>query len=71
MSNEELVFVLFCVESIAAKLGMQARDVYDALNESGIIDSYIIPCYDILHTQGKDYIVNDILSVAQQKGIKI
>lgn len=71
MSNEELVFVLFCIESIATKLGIQAREVYDALNESGIIDSYIIPSYDALHTQGKDYIVNDILCVAQQKGVKI
>lgn len=71
MNSQELVFVFFCVESIATKLGKRARDVYDTLSKSGLIDSYIVPSYDVLHTQGKDYIVNDILSVAQEKGIKL
>lgn len=71
MNNQELVFVFFCVENIAVKLGKRANEVYDTLDKSGLIDSYIVPSYDVLHTQGKEYIVNDILDVAKQKGIKL
>lgn len=71
MNNEKLFFVFFCVANIAVKLGKRANEAYDALDKSRLIDSYIIPSYDVLHTQGKEYIVNDILDVAKQKGIKL
>lgn len=71
MNSQELEFVIFCIENIAARLGKSGIEVYDALNKSGILDSYIIPCYDVLHTQSKEYIVNDILSVALGKGVAL
>lgn len=43
--------------------------VYKALTDkSNILDSYIIPEYEILHTQSKDYIVDDIISLMKEKG---
>lgn len=42
--------------------------VYDSLTkESDILYSYIVPCYDVLHTQGKEYIVNDILDLMRER----
>lgn len=68
----ELEFAIFCIESVATHLGVDAINVYKAFTEkSDILNSYIVPLYDILHSQGKDYIVNDILEVAKEKGIKI
>ena len=49
--SRELEFAIFCIENIAAKLGVSAEKVYDALTEkSDILNDYIIPEYEILHT---------------------
>ena len=36
-----------------------------------IRDRYIIPEYEILHTQSKDYIINDIIEVMKERGVEI
>ncbi|MEY8312765.1 DUF3791 domain-containing protein [Oscillospiraceae bacterium 42-9] len=67
----ELEFVVFCIENIAIRLGVNAGRVYRALEDSHILHGYIVPEYDILHTQSKDYIVDDILMVMQERGVEI
>ena len=68
--SRELEFAIFCIENIAAKLGVSAEKVYDALTEkSDILNDYIIPEYKILHTQGKEYIVDDIIEVMKERGV--
>lgn len=69
---EELEFAIFCIENIATKLGVGAEKVYNALTEkSNILKGYIVPEYDVLHTQGKEYIVEDILGLMQERGVEI
>ena len=68
--SRELEFAIFCIENIAAKLGVSAEKVYDALTEkSDILNDYIIPEYEILHTQGKEYMVDDIIEVMKERGV--
>ena len=68
--SRELEFAIFCIENIAAKLGVSSEKVYDALTEkSDILNDYIIPEYEILHTQGKEYIVDDIIEVMKERGV--
>lgn len=68
--SRELEFAIFCIENIAAKLGVSAEKVYDALTEkSDILNDYIIPEYEILHTQGKEYIVDDIIELMKERGV--
>nr|WP_315084649.1 DUF3791 domain-containing protein [uncultured Lachnoanaerobaculum sp.] len=67
-----LEYVLFCIEGIAKKLGKDGREVYQILTEdSDILNSYIVPSYDVLHTQGKDYIIEDILDVMKKRGLPV
>ena len=71
-NTAELEFVVFCIENIAIRLGKHGEEVYRALTEeSSILEDYIIPEYDILHTQGKDYIVDDIISLMKERGIQL
>ena len=68
--SRELEFAIFCIENIAAKLGVSAEKVYDELTKkSDILNDYIIPEYEILHTQGKEYIVDDIIEVMKERGV--
>lgn len=69
-NDRELEFAIFCIENVAIRLNVSAEKVYDALAEkSDILNDYIVPCFDILHTQGKDYIVDDILGVMKERGV--
>ena len=70
--NKELEFAVFCIENIAQRLQVNAEQVYAALTEkSDILHSYIVPEYDILHSQSKDYIVDDIIQVMRERGITL
>lgn len=71
-NSNELDFAIFCIENIAAKLGVDAIDVYKALTkQSNILYDYIVPEYEVLHTQSKEYIVQDILDVMKERGVVI
>lgn len=71
-SSDELEFAVFCIENVAAKLGVNAEDVYKAFTEkSSILNGYIVPEYEILHTQSKEYIVNDIIELMHEKGVSV
>ena len=65
----ELEFAVFCIENVAAKLGVDAERVYQAFTEqSDILNGYIVPEYEVLHTQSREYIVDDLLDVMNEKG---
>ena len=69
MTTQELEFTVFCIESVAEYLGLKGDEIYKVLTEkSDVLDNYIIPCYEALHTQGKDYIINDIVEILREKG---
>lgn len=70
--SKELEFAIFCIENIASRLHVDAQKVYVALSEqTNILKDYIIPEYEVLHTQSKDYIVDDIIDVMHERGIKL
>ena len=63
-------FVIFCIENLAVRLQENAAAVYGQLTkQSRILFDYIIPNYEILHSQGKEYILDDIIEVMQEEGV--
>jgi hypothetical protein len=69
---DELEFAVFCIENVALSLGVKADKVYSALTkDSDILHQYIVPEYEVLHTQGKDYIVADIIEIMKKRGVKL
>lgn len=69
-NSNELEFAIFCIENVAVSLGKNAQEVYKMLTEdSNILYSYIVPEYEMLHTQGKEYIVHDIVEVMKESGV--
>ena len=72
MRPENLEFVVFCIENVADALDKKPPEIYDLLTkDSGLLYNYIVPCYDALHTQGKEYIVNDIVEAMRQEGLDV
>lgn len=71
-TERELEFAIFCIENVAVRLGIAAEKLYELLTvKSNILNSYIVPCYEILHTQGKDYIVDDIIETMREQGLSV
>lgn len=68
----ELEFAVFCIENVAVKLGVNAERVYEAFTEqSDILNGYIVPEYEVLHTQSREYIVDDLLDVMKERGVTV
>ena len=68
MRTEHLDFITFCVGSLSDALRMSASQVYGALRSSGVLNDYIVPCYDVLHSFSKDYIVEELTEVLKERG---
>ena len=68
-TSNELEFAIFCIENVAAKLKMDPVEVFDLLNNSELLNSYVIANYDVLHTQGKGYIVDDIIDILHEEDL--
>ena len=71
-NSRELKFAIFCIENVAAELGVDAELIYQAFTEkSNILNGYIVPEYEILHTQSKEYIVDELLEVMKERGVEV
>ena len=71
-NSNELEFAVFCIENVAAKLGVNAERVYQAFTEkSDILNGYIVPEYELLHTQSREYNVDDLIDVIKERGVEV
>ena len=68
MDEKVLPFTVFLIHALADEWNKPYRYVYQVLNETEILDHYIIPCYDVLHTLGRQYLVDDITEFVKEKG---
>ena len=71
-NSSELEFAVFCIENVAAKRGVDAERVYQAFTEkSDILNGYIVPEYEALHTQSREYIVDDLIDMMKEKKVEV
>jgi hypothetical protein len=54
ITRAEVDFGVFLLHRIAERWHKTVPQTYLALHESGILDGYVFPCYDTLHTLGTD-----------------
>lgn len=70
--DNKILFMIFCIESLAEELGKQGSYVYDLFTKkTNILHDYIIANYEVLHSQGKKYIVNDLVDKLGKEGIVV
>lgn len=70
-TEKELTFSTFILYSLSDAWNKTPADVYKVLNSTGVLDGYIIKAYDVLHTLGKQYLVEDITELVKEKGIEL
>ena len=57
--DEKTNFIVYCIEEYKNAKGMNGKSVIDLFNHYRVID-YIRDYYEVLHTTGRQYIVDDI-----------
>ena len=60
MNEDCFSFIVYMIHACADRWNISPSRVYLALKKSGCLNQYLVPNYDILHTQGTNYIVQDI-----------
>lgn len=68
--SKTLEFKAFCFEAYRAAHGLTGYKAMELFKKYGVL-KYLETCYDVLHTTGRNYIVQDIdiyIDVRRKKG---
>lgn len=69
MDKRIVEFVAFCINRLSLHLNLSQKEVYRRLKTSGILYGYIVPSYDVLHTFGSHYLIDDLTEYMKEKGV--
>lgn len=70
MTHAETEFVVFCIEELATEFGMPGNDMYHLLSDkTDMIKNYIVPNYEVLHSMGRNAIVEELKGILQERGV--
>lgn len=56
-----LGFAASCVERLAQRLGCTYAEAFARIKRAHLLEEYIIPCYDALHTQSWEYVTDALI----------
>lgn len=71
MDKDSFSFVVYIIHACANKWNMMPSMVYRKLQSAGCIESYLVSHYSILHTQGTEYVVDDVEKYLEVRGVTI
>lgn len=62
-SKDEIVmaFVASCIESVADRLNLGYREVFERMETVNMIDSYIYPYYEQLHSESRENLTESLI----------
>lgn len=69
MDKNTLEFVTYCIGNLSRILHLPQREVYNKLKQSDILYGYIVSSYDVLHTFGSRYLMEDLIDFMKEKGV--
>lgn len=70
-NKKELEFSVFIINKLSDYLKKPVSEIYKILKDTNILEDYIIECYDVLHTLGSEYLMEDITEVIKERGINL
>ena len=63
LSKDEIQmgFIASCVESVADRLGVNYLTIFERMEKVGLIDKYIYPCYEALHSESRENLTQNLI----------
>lgn len=71
MNEENFSFIIYMIHELADSWKMLPSQVFKILKKSGCLDNYLIPHYDVLHSLGTQYLIDDIGTYVKQRGVQL
>lgn len=71
MTKDSVSFVIYMIHACANKWGLNPSAVYKQMQRADCITNFLVPNYEILHTQSTPYIVENIREYLNVRGITI
>ncbi len=60
-TEQLMIFAASCVESAARASNVSSSEMYRRMKRVGLIEGFIIKCYEGLHTQSRQHVTEDVL----------
>ena len=57
----KLAFVASCIEGTANALNISYKEVFDRMKRVNMIRNYILPNYEMLHTESRECVTNNMI----------
>lgn len=61
-----LAFASTCIEATARTLGVSYVEVFNRMQHLGMIENYIFPNYETLHTESRENLVLDMIDCMEE-----
>ena len=71
VSQKSFSFLVYMIHVCSERWGISPASVYKTLKNSGCIGEYLIPNYEILHTQSSSFVLSDIEEYLSIRGAKV
>lgn len=69
LSKDEIImgFVISCIEDVADVLGFDYLEVYQRMEAVKMIDEYIIPSYEVLHSESRKNVTEGLIDTLKRR----
>lgn len=61
-----LAFIATCIEATARTLNVSYREVFSRMKQLGMIENYIYPNYEVLHTESRENIALEMIQYMEK-----
>lgn len=61
-----MAFVASCIESVADYLELDYREVFERMDRVGMIDTYIYPFYEQLHSESRENLTVSLIDTLRR-----
>lgn len=70
LPSEHLYFMVIAIETAAKKYGISPSELSARLEKQGLIEGRLWKYYDMLHTQSRDYVADDLMEALRYREAK-
>jgi hypothetical protein len=72
--ESKMIFASSCVEAAARECHVSTTEMYRRMKQVGLVEGFILKCYEGLHTQSREHVTEDVLGALSvwesKKGVK-
>ena len=57
-----MAFIASCIEAVAERMGVPYVQILDRMDNVGLLDNFIFPNYEALHTESRENLTDSLIS---------